>query len=158
MTRAVSPVVGTVTLVLIAVLLAGVLMASVGTASLDQTDPEFASISATATQNGTIVLTHEGGQPVDVREISVVISVEGTRLAEQPPVPFFSAAGFEPGPTGPFNSAAEPRWTVGETTSLTIAGSNTPTPEPGDSVTVEILRGDRPLTRVQTTIPRDASD
>ncbi len=158
MTRAVSPVVGTVTLVLIVVLLAGVLMASVGTASLDQPDPEFASISATATQDGTIVLSHDGGQPVDVSEISLVVSVAGTRLAEQPPVPFFSSAGFEPGPTGPFNSAAEPRWTVGETTSLTIAGSNTPTPQPGDRVTVEIYRGDRPLTRVQTTIPRDGRD
>jgi len=158
MPRAVSPVVGTVSLVLIAVLLAGVLTASVGTASLDRTDPEFARLSASASPDGTIVLTHDGGQPIDVRRVSLKVSVEGQRLTQQPPVPFFSAPGFDPGPTGPFNSAADPEWTVGEQASFTLSDSNEPGLEPGATVTITVLRGQTPVTRVRTSVPGDGPD
>ena len=139
-------------------LAASLITTSVGTASLDRTDPEFARLSASASPDGTIVLTHDGGQPIDVRRVSVNVSVEGQRLTQQPPVPFFSAPGFEPGPTGPFNSAADPEWTVGEQASFTLSDSNEPGLQPGADVTVTVLRDETPLTRVRTSVAGDGPD
>lgn len=158
MTRAVSPVIGTVLLVSITVVLAGVVTASIGGTAVPDTEPTSASITADASPDGRIVLTHEGGEPIDVRNVSVRVSVQDTRLAHQPPIPFFSSTGFEPGPTGPFNSAADSRWSVGEQGSFTISDTNTPVPKPGDEVVLEFYRGDRPLTTVRTSIPRDESE
>lgn len=139
-------------LALIAVALAGVLMTSVGTASLAQSDPAFVTISADAAPDGTITLTHENGDPIDVERVVVEVTVDGTKLEKQPPVPFFSTAGFEPGPTGPFNSAADPEWSVGEQASFTIAGSNEPSLEPGDELVVELYEDGHPLAQAQTTV------
>ena len=139
-------------LALIAVALAGVLLTSVGTASLDQSEPAFVTISANAAPDGTITLTHENGDPIDVERVVVEVTVDGTKLEEQPPVPFFSTSGFEPGPTGPFNSAADPEWSVGEQASFTIAGSNEPSLEPGDEVVVELYEDGHPLAQAQTTV------
>ena len=153
MTRAISPALGTVLLALIAVALAGVLTTTVGTAALPTAEPEFVAMTATATADGEITLTHDGGEPIDVREIDVRVRVDGTGLTEQPPVPFFSTSGFEPGPTGPFNSAADPRWTAGEQASFVVAGTNEPTLDPGEEVVVELRRDDRPVARARTTVP-----
>ena len=139
-------------LALIAVALAGVLSTTVGTAAMPTGEPEFVTLSATASPDGEITLTHEGGEPIDVREATVRVRIGGTELAEQPPVPFFSTSGFEPGPTGPFNSAADPTWTTGERASFVIAESNEPTLDPGEEVSVEIVRDDRPIAEASTSV------
>lgn len=153
MSRAISPALGAVLLALITVALAGVLTASVGTATLGQPQPDFVRISADAEPDGTISLTHKHGHAIDVRQVTVVVSVEGEQLAQQPPVPFFSTAGFEAGPTGPFNSAADPEWTVGEQASFTIADSNTPAPRPGDEIKIELYEDGHPLAEATTSLP-----
>ncbi len=153
MTRAVSPVVGTLLIASITVVLAAILVTTIGTAAmggpLGTTEAaettSFARISADTTAEGEVLLTHEGGDPIDVREIRVQLSIDGTPLTHQPPVPFFSTTGYEAGPTGPFNSAADPTWDVGETASVTISESNTPAPESGDTLTVELYRDGRRL-------------
>lgn len=155
MTRAITPVLGAVLLALITVALAGILAASAGTAPLAGPDPGFTSVSATASGDGTVTLTHERGSALDVRDLSVRIAVDGTPLDTQPPVPFFSTPGFEPGPTGPFNSAADPEWTVGETASVTVAASNSPSIGAGDEVTVRLYRDGRPVAEATTTAISD---
>ncbi|MDR5656406.1 type IV pilin N-terminal domain-containing protein [Halodesulfurarchaeum sp. HSR-GB] len=166
MTRAVSPILGTLLLTAITVLLVAVLVSTLGAASLggvvagpDAGDAtNFVRLSATATADGEITLTHEGGDSVDLSHASVHITVDGTPLAEQPPVPFFSTAGFEPGPTGPFNSAADSTWSVGEQASLTISGSNEPSLAVGDTVRVELVRDGRPLGSVSSSVLGDDAD
>jgi hypothetical protein len=139
-------------LALITILLAGAVTASVGVGSISQSGPNFASISAEASPDGTVTLTHEYGEAVDVTDVTVIVSVDGTRLSHQPPVPFFSAAGFAPGPTGPFNTAADSNWTVGERASFVISETNSPTPTAGDQITVEILEGGTKVAVVETTV------
>lgn len=159
MTRAISPVFGTLLIASITVALAAILVTTVGTAALggpvgaggdDLT--EFTRLSAEASSDGEVVLTHEAGDPIDVSEVTIAVEVGGESLAEQPPVPFFSSSGFEPGPTGPFNSAADPEWSVGETAAFTISDSNDPVPQPGDEVSVEVLRDGRPVAQASTTV------
>lgn len=85
-----------------------------------------------------LVFTHEAGEPLDVRDLRLRVSIDGANLAYQPPLPFFAARGFSSGPTGPFNAATDPAWTVGETASLEIAGTNQPRIEPGARIEVTI--------------------
>jgi hypothetical protein len=98
-----------------------------------------------------LVLTNRAGSALDVRRLDVVVRVDGTPLARQPPVPFFSAPGFEPGPTGPFNVAADPRWERGERASLRLASTNRPAIVPGDRVTVELRYRGRSLVTLSVT-------
>lgn len=88
--------------------------------------------------DGTIVLTHGGGAPIDVREISVNVTVDGQPLSHQPPVPFFATTGFRGGPTGAFNPAADSRWRVGEQASFRVASTNAPPIRDGVRVRVQI--------------------
>lgn len=90
-----------------------------------------------------LTLVHRAGPPLDARRLVVEVRVAGTPLTLQPPVPFFTARGFRAGPTGPFNAAADPRWTAGETASLRLASTNAPGIDPGDQVVVEVTAGDR---------------
>ena len=90
-----------------------------------------------------VTLVHRAGDSLDVRRLTVRVSVAGTPLRYQPRVPFFAARGFRAGPTGPFNVAADPRWTAGETASLRLASTNAPGIDPGDRVVVEVAVGDR---------------
>lgn len=85
-----------------------------------------------------ISLQHVGGETIDVRELTVHVAVEDEPLAEQPPVPFFSEHGFRGGPDGPFNERADPQWSVGETASVRVAGTNAPAIDPGDTVVVTL--------------------
>lgn len=98
------------------------------------------TVSATATAAGTITLQHQGGPALTVTAIDVTVRVGGEPLAHQPPIPFFAATGFHGGPTGPFNSAADPTWSRGETASFSIADTNHPPLAPGDTVVVRIYR------------------
>lgn len=150
--RAISPVLGTVLLALITILLAGAVTASIGADSMPQSGPEFVTVSATATPDGTVTLTHESGDPIDVRSVDLLVRVDGTELEHQPPVPFFSATGFEPGPTGPFNSGGDATWSVGERTSFTVSESNTPALEAGDEVAVKIVAGDSTIAVAKTEV------
>lgn len=163
MGRALSPTLGTLLLLAITVALAAVLATTLGTAAigapLEAGDgPELARLSATAEADGTITLTHEAGDPIDLEATTVSVTVDGTPLETQPPVPFFSTTGFEPGPTGPFNSATDNTWRVGERGSFTIAGSNEPAIEPGRTITVELTRDGRPVAAVETSVLGDDAD
>ncbi|WP_134668410.1 type IV pilin [Halorussus marinus] len=137
--RAVSPVLGVVCLLVVTVVLA----AAVGTAALGTTLPTDRPTAAVDLRVDAgadrLALVHRAGEALDVRALSVRILIDGDPLDRQPPVPFFSARGFVSGPTGPFNPAADPRWSVGERASLRIAGTNAPTIAPGERVAVEFL-------------------
>lgn len=157
--RAISPVVGTISLVLLTVALVAVGAAVVGSTPLEDSTPtQSVAVSVAADESGTITLAHEGGPPIDVEATTLHVAVDGQPLAEQPPVPFFSVSGFEPGPTGAFNSASDPRLTVGETASFTVAGTNAPALEAGSTVTVEVLRGDRLVASAETDVSGGPGD
>jgi FlaG/FlaF family flagellin (archaellin) len=144
-----APVAG-VLLIAITVVLAG----GVAAAALDgpsATVPPSAVLSLSATDD-RIAIAHRGGDPIDVAAVTVRVSVDGEPLEEQPPVPFFSAAGFHPGPTGPFNSAGDDTLRVGETATFRVADTNDPTLEPGRTVTVEIAADGRPVARLETVV------
>jgi len=125
-----------VLLLAITVVLAG----GVVTAVIASPPPEpvpTASLSLSAVDD-RITITHRGGDALDADELTVRVRVDGEPLVRQPPVPFFSAAGFRPGPTGPFNAASDDRWRVGEAASFRVAGTNDPTLAPGRTVAVDI--------------------
>jgi hypothetical protein len=130
---------------LLVALALGVAVGGVAVATLPAT-PSVAA--ATLSVDGDrIVLEHRAGDPLDVTRLDVVVRVDGDPLARQPPVPFFSARGFRPGPTGPFNAASDGRWEPGERASVRVASTNRPRPRAGDRVTVELrYRGRRLLT------------
>ncbi|EMA05982.1 hypothetical protein C438_09152 [Haloferax denitrificans ATCC 35960] len=130
-----------------------VVAAAVGAAAFDAADsapsPTRPTALSLSVSGDTLSLVHEGGAPLDVDSLAVRISVDGAPLAHQPPVPFFSASGFRPGPTGPFNAAADSRWTVGETATLELAGTNDPDIVPGATVTVRVFDGDTPVATLE---------
>jgi flagellin-like protein len=99
-------------------------------------------------------LGYERGPPLRVADLRLDISVDGEPLAHQPPVPFFSARGFRPGPTGPFNVGSDGVWTAGETGSVVVAGTNSPRLGPGRTVTVRLyVRGSsRPLATLTASV------
>lgn len=101
-----------------------------------------------AVDGDRITLVHRAGEPVDVRRLDVRVRVDGDPLRHQPPVPFFSARGFRPGPTGPFNAAADPTWTVGERASFRLASTNRPQVGAGARVTVVLRYDGRRLARL----------
>lgn len=119
-------------------------------AALDDPAPR-ASLSLSVTGD-RITVVHESGDALSVDSLRVKISVDGESLAKQPPVPFFAAEGFAPGPTGPFNSATDPEWTAGEVASLRVAGTNTPSLETGDEVTVDIYQGEQVVATLTATV------
>jgi len=134
--RAVSPVLGTVLLLVVTAVLAG----AIGTVALGTpmpTDSPRAAIDLRLdAEENRVTLVHRGGDALDVTALSVRVRIDGTALDAQPPVPFFSAEGFRSGPTGPFNSAADQQWTAGETASFAVAGTNDPSISGGATVTV----------------------
>lgn len=148
--RATSAVVGVALLILVtAILTAGVGTAVFGTIPEEPPPQTRLSLSVEGDQ---LRVAHEGGDTLDVAEIEVQITVNGTRLAHQPPVPFFSAAGFVPGPTGPFNSASDPEWAVGEVGTVTVAGTNSPEIASGATVRVVVVSGEYRIAAVETTV------
>ena len=101
--RAVAPVIGVVLLVALTVVTAAAVGAVVAVDIPGETT--VVTFGLEAASDGEIQLLHRGGDAVDPDSLRVRVRVNGDPLAEQPPVPFFSARGFESGPTGPFNSA-----------------------------------------------------
>lgn len=148
--RATSAVVGVALLVLVtAILAAGVGTAVFGTVPAEPPPQTRLSVSVEGDQ---VRVAHEGGDTLDVESVRIRVSVNGTRLTHQPPVPFFSAAGFLPGPTGPFNSASDSEWEVGEVGTLTVAGTNRPTIDSGATVRVVVLTDGYRIAEDETTV------
>ncbi|MDB2241347.1 type IV pilin [Halorubrum ezzemoulense] len=144
-----APVAG-VLLIAITVVLAG----GVAAAALDgpsATVPPSAVLSLSATDD-RIAIDHRGGDPIDVSAVTIRVSIDGELLDEQPPLPFFSAAGFHPGPTGPFNAAGDDTLRVGETATFRVADTNDPTLEPGRTVTVDITADGQPVASLEASV------
>lgn len=147
--RATASGVGVALLVLAAVGLS----ATVGAAVLTATPPSAPATAAfdLRVTDATLTVTHRGGDAVDVRDLRLVVAVDGDLLHHQPPVPFFAARGFRSGPTGPFNRASDPAWTAGETATLGVASTNRPRIDPGDPVRVTLYVGDHRLAVLRAT-------
>jgi hypothetical protein len=104
--------------------------------------PEHRRVSADATADGTVRLTLLSGPAVDASDLDVRVTVAGDPLRHQPPVPFFSARGFHPGPTGAFNVAHDGPWRVAEPVRFRVASTNQPGLSTGETVRVECrIRG-----------------
>ncbi|WP_049927929.1 type IV pilin [Halopiger goleimassiliensis] len=149
--RAISPVIGVVALLAITVCLAGVLAMGVASMSPGSTPPTAAFELEADGDTGEITIEHVAGDAVDVRDLSVAIRVDGTALSSQPPVPFVGADGFDGAPGGAFNGEAAPQWRPGERVHLTVARTNDPVPESGDTVTVILSSDGRPVATLETT-------
>jgi len=113
--------------------------------------PPSAVLSLSATDD-RIAIDHRGGDPIDVSAVTIRVSIDGEPLDEQPPLPFFSAAGFHPGPTGPFNAAGDDTLRVGETATFRVADTNDPTLEPGRTVTVDITADGQPVASLEASV------
>lgn len=151
MDRAISPVVGVALLVACVVVLGAVM----GTMALAYDPPDPAStvlIDATVdAETNEITLTLDRGGPLDVRDLTVVIRIDGRPLEKQPSVPAHSQAGFLGFPTGPFNAETDPQWTRGQSASLTVAKTtNGPLPEHGSTVTIRLFEDGLPIATVET--------
>jgi hypothetical protein len=106
------------------------------TADSEPTDAQFAlSVEPGADR---IALTHRTGDTLSVDAVDLTVRIDGTPLAQQPPIPFFAADGFESGPTGPLNSNSSNDWAPGETGSIRLAETNTPQLSSGSRVSVTI--------------------
>lgn len=148
--RGTASVVGAVVLLAVTVVGAAVVGSLALSAVPDAGTPPVADLSLSV-DGDRITITHRGGATLDVRDLRVRVRVDDRPLASQPPVPFFSATGFRPGPHGPFNSAADPTWTAGEVGSFRVAATNEPRVTAGARVTVEVFAGDRPVARLTDT-------
>ena len=155
--RAVSSTVGVALLLVVTVVLA----ATVGSVALASVPDETTLSTTTAATpvalsvsaaDDRLSFTHRAGRALDVDALTLHVTVDGTPLAHQPPVPFFSKTGFRPGPTGPFNAASDGRWSVGETATFRVASTNSPSLEPGARVTVRVATDDRVVARLSTTV------
>jgi FlaG/FlaF family flagellin (archaellin) len=148
--RGTTPVVGVALLVLVTAMLA----AAVGTAALGTVpaEPPPQAALSLSVEGDRLRVVHRAGDTLDVRGVRVRLAVNGTPLAHQPPVPFFAATGFEPGPTGPFNSASDPEWAVGEAGTLTVAGTNSPAVRPGATVRVTVVSDGYLLAESEVTV------
>ncbi|GAB6879726.1 hypothetical protein JCM17823_20000 [Halorubrum gandharaense] len=136
-TRALAPV-GAVLLIALTVVLAGSIAAGTLSAVGPTEPPPTASLSLDV-DGERVTVTHRAGDPVPVGTLDVHVTVNGEPLAHQPPVPFFSATGFRPGPTGAFNAASDTETlTAGESASFQIAGSNDPALSGGDEVELRL--------------------
>lgn len=148
-TRAVSPVVGVVVLVGLAVVLAAGVGATALSITAEPPGDRAAMIATADAGTNAVSLEHAGGDTLDVRDLAVEIEIDGEPLDHQPPVPYFAARGFAGTPTGPFNQAADPRWSAGERATVEIASTNAPGMEEGDHVTVTVRTDRRVLARTE---------
>jgi FlaG/FlaF family flagellin (archaellin) len=149
--RALAPVAGVLLLAITVVLAGGVFTVALG-APADSVEPApTTSLSLSATGD-RITVSHRGGDALDASELAVRVRVDGEPLARQPPVPFFSAAGFRAGPTGAFNAASDGDWRVGESASFRVAGTNDPVLEPGRTVVVSLSVDGRPVATLETVV------
>jgi FlaG/FlaF family flagellin (archaellin) len=149
--RASVPVVGVVLLLAVTTVLAGVVAVGVVDLASEQRPPS-ARLTVTA-DAGTdrITVHHEGGDPLDVGAARLVVSVDGERLAHQPPVPFFAARGFRGGPTGAFNLAGSTTMRAGDSAGIRLASTNDPSLSAGATVTVAVYVDGHLVAETSTT-------
>ncbi|MFW6382472.1 MAG: archaellin/type IV pilin N-terminal domain-containing protein [Haloferacaceae archaeon] len=115
-------------------------------------DPADSTAVDLSVEGRTFTFTHTHGDPLDVEDLSLRIRVDGEPLAKQPPIPFFSASGFDPGPSGPFNTGSSGEWRAGESASFTLTKTtNSPPIEPGSTVEARFYTDDDvPIITVET--------
>lgn len=149
MSRALSPVIGVVTLVAVTLLLSVTLL---GATALEVSEPAQNAALTVSVDAGTdsIQLSHRGGDELDVTELAVHITVDGEALRYQPPVPFFASRGFNSGPEGVFNSASSNTFRAGQQTSFEVATTNSPEIDSGSTVSVRITVDDHVLLEEET--------
>jgi FlaG/FlaF family flagellin (archaellin) len=148
--RAASSVVGVVLLTAVTVLAASAVGAAVVVEPPER--PPLAAFDLAADPSGEVRLTHAGGDPVDPERLDLHVRVDGEPLAEQPPIPFFAASGFESGPTGAFNSATDSEWRAGEVATFRLAETNEPGVEPGATVEVRLSVDGQRIATLGTTV------
>lgn len=134
--------------VLALVTIAGTATGAVAVGLLPADRPTVALTLRADAGTDRLAVTHRAGEPVAPDRLTVRVRIDGRPLAHQPPVPFFAAEGFRSGPTGPFNSRTEGRWTVGETAGLRLAATNRPALRAGRRVTVLVRVGGVRVARV----------
>jgi flagellin-like protein len=150
--RALSPVLGSLLLVAVTVSLAAVVGGTALSGAVPTEPPPRATLDCRAdAATDRVTCVHGGGDRLDVRDLDIHITVDSEPLVHQPPVPFFAARGFRAGPTGPFNSAADPYWSAGESAAVRLAGTNRPGLTPGVRVGVTVTAGDHVVVRAHTT-------
>lgn len=155
--RAIAPVVGVLTLLVLVTALGGVVAAVVpGTA--DGTDHLSAALDLEVHEAGddwALRLTHTGGDPLELERLDLVVRIDEVELLHQPDVPFFNIRGFANGPRGVFNIGADGTWQAGQSGSFTIlTSSNQPAIEPGDTVVVSVYFDDRLIAEASERVPR----
>lgn len=150
MSRGISSVVGVVVLLGITVVAATTAGALVAVDDPNRVPVARLTLAADA-QSGRIAVTHEGGELLEVSELDLTVTIDGESLTHQPPVPFFAAAGFRGGPTGPFNPATDGDWPAGKTATLRLASTNSPNLSAGASVTVLVTTENGVVARLETT-------
>ena len=143
--RGVAPIAGVLLLAITVVLAGGV----VATAMDAPPEPAPTAMLSLSVSDDRIAITHRGGDPIDVTELTVRVRVDGEPLARQPPLPFFSASGFRPGPSGAFNAASANTLRSGDTASFRVAGTNDPTLDPGRRVAVELAVDGQPVASLE---------
>lgn len=148
--RATAAPVAVALLVLVTVGL-GAAVAGLGAVAPPEPPPRAALELTVDANPDRVALTHLAGEPLDVDRVRLRLTVDGTPLVHQPPLPFFSARGFRSGPTGPFNIAADQRWTPGETATLRLASTNAPTVRPGARVRAEVFVSGHRIARLTAT-------
>lgn len=147
MERATSSVVGVALLVAITVV--GAATVGLAVESTPNESPELASFELVADANtNSLSLTHQGGDPIDLTETTIHVEIDGQALETNPPVPFFAAAGFKSGPSGPFNIASPDTWRPGETGRVQVASTNNPQLSRGSTVTVQIVADGTEIAKV----------
>lgn len=150
-TRAVSPIVGVLALVALTVCLAALVAIGVGAWSLEPAGSTASFELAADGETSSVVIEHVAGDAIDVDSLSVTIAIDGTALSRQPPVPFVGASGFDGAPDGPFNAKSDSEWTAGERAGVSVADTNRPALETGDSVTVTLAVDGRRVADLETT-------
>ncbi|EMA42466.1 flagellin domain-containing protein [Halococcus saccharolyticus DSM 5350] len=105
-------------------------------------DPPTATITAEREtgdryDNPKIVLTHVAGDELNARDLTIRILVDGQPLEDQPVVPAPAGMdGFVGTLSAPLQKGGDNTWSAGETTSLVVAGTNSPYPSTGSSLTI----------------------
>ncbi|WP_299269093.1 type IV pilin [Halorientalis sp.] len=150
--RALSSVIGVVLLVAVTVLTAAAVGVTVLDAAPADGSPTRAALELRAeASTDRLTLRHRGGDTVPVSDLRLRVRIDGRQLAHQPRVPFFAATGFDSGPTGPFNTAADGRWQAGERASVQLANTNDPPLEPGSRVSVDVYLDGKKLAALEAT-------
>lgn len=147
--RAVAPVVGVSLMVAVTVVFAAVVGAfAVGVGGQSENTLQAAISAEFGNEHrNQINLTHQSGDALDVRDLTVRIFVDGEPLEHQPTVPATAGMeGFVGIPSGAFHEGSG-NWTAGEEASLTVATTtNSPQPSAGSRVTVKIYADGKAVT------------